>query len=102
MVQCIFTFRTWLYKLIHLPLPHPIDVNKLKDNPSNFTTQTSKRQRKMMLEGKRPGVECSYCWKIEDIGRDSIFDRIYKSRIYKEEDIFIKDLPWTDDIIPKT
>ena len=39
-----------------------------------------------MLEGKRP-AECSYCWKIEDIGRDNIADRIFFSRIYKEEDI---------------
>ena len=87
----------------HLPLPHPIDVNKLKDNPGEFhNTDFSKRQRKMMLEGKRP-AECSYCWKIEDIGRDNIADRIYKSRIYKEEDIAaIKDLPWDADIIPKT
>lgn len=87
----------------HLPLPHPIDVNKLKDNPGELhNTDFSKRQRKMMLEGKRP-AECSYCWKIEDIGRDNIADRIYKSRIYKEEDIAaIKDLPWDADIIPKT
>jgi len=87
----------------HLPLPHPIDVNKLKDRPSELhNTDFSKKQRKMMLEGKRP-AECSYCWKIEDIGRDNIADRIYKSKIYKEEDIAaIKDLPWDADIIPKT
>ena len=36
----------------------------------------------MMLEGERP-AECSYCWKIEDIGRDNIADRIYKSKIYE-------------------
>ena len=55
-----------------------------------------------MLEGTRPG-ECSYCWKVEDIGRDSIADRIYKSRIYKEEDIAsLKNKPWTDDVLLKT
>ena len=87
----------------HLPLPHPIDPEKLKDRPQELhNTDFSKRQRKMMLEGKRP-AECSYCWRIEDIGRDNIGDRVYKSRIYKEEDIAkIKELGADVDIIPKT
>ena len=87
----------------HLPLPHPIDLEKLKANPSELhNTDFSKRQRKMMLEGKRP-AECSYCWKIEDIGRDNVADRVYKSRIYKEKDIAeLKYLPWDADVIPKT
>ena len=87
----------------HLPLPHPIDPLKLKDRPQELhNTDFSKRQRKMMLEGVRP-AECSYCWRIEDIGRDNIGDRVYKSRIYKEEDIAkIKELGADVDIIPKT
>ena len=44
----------------HLPLPHPIDPEKLKDRPQELhNTDFSKRQRKMMLEGTRP-AECSY------------------------------------------
>jgi organic radical activating enzyme len=31
-----------------------------------------------MLDGVRPS-ECEYCWKIEDLGKDYISDRIYKS-----------------------
>ena len=87
----------------HLPLPHPIDLEKLKDRPSELhNTDFSKRQRKMMLEGTRP-AECSYCWRIEDIGRDNVADRVYKSRIYKEEDIAkIKELGADVDVIPKT
>jgi hypothetical protein len=87
----------------HLPLPHPIDVEAIKTNPSALhNTEFKKEIRKMMLTGVKP-AECSYCWRIEDIGRNNISDRVYKSQIYKEEDIAkLKDLPWDADITPKT
>lgn len=87
----------------HLPLPHPIDLEKIKTNPSALhNTDFKKEIRKMMLEGIKP-AECSYCWKIEDIGRNNISDRVYKSQIYTEEEISaLKDLPWDADITPKT
>jgi organic radical activating enzyme len=34
-----------------------------------------------MQAGRRPRG-CEYCWKIEDMGRDAVSDRVYKSRIY--------------------
>ena len=71
----------------HLPLPHPIDLEEIKTNPSAIhNTKHKKQMRKMMLTGVRP-AECSYCWKIEDIGRDNVSDRVYKSIIYQEDDI---------------
>ena len=87
----------------HLPLPHPIDLEEIKKNPSALhNTPQKKVARKMMLEGTRP-AECSYCWKVEDIGRDSIADRIYKSRIYKPEDLAaLKNKPWQEDVLLKT
>jgi organic radical activating enzyme len=87
----------------HLPLPHPIDLEAIKNNPSALhNTDFKKRVRKMMLEGKKP-AECSYCWKVEDIGRNNIADRVYKSIIYDEQDIAkLKDTPWDEDITPKT
>jgi organic radical activating enzyme len=87
----------------HLPLPHPIDLEKIKTNPSALhNTDFKKEIRKMMLEGTKP-AECSYCWKIEDIGRNNISDRVYKSQIYTEEEIEeLKNLPWDADIAPKT
>jgi hypothetical protein len=70
----------------HLPLPHPIDLEEIKKNPSALHNTTHKKEmRKMMLTGKRP-AECSYCWKIEDIGRDNISDRVYKSKIYSQKE----------------
>lgn len=87
----------------HLPLPHPIDVEKIKTNPSAIhNTDHKKQMRKMMLKGDKP-AECSYCWKIEGIGRDNASDRIYKSEIYKPDDIKkLKDLPWDADVNLKT
>lgn len=87
----------------HLPLPHQVDLEEIKTNPSALhNTQHKKQMRKMMLEGKRP-AECSYCWKIEDIGRDNISDRVYKSLIYKPEDIQkIKDFEFDKDVLLKT
>ena len=64
----------------HLPLPHPVDLEEIKKNPSALhNTQHKKEMRKMMLKGERP-AECSYCWKVEDIGRNNIADRIFKSQ----------------------
>ena len=69
----------------HHPLPHKIDLDEIKRNPSAIhNTKEKKEQRRQMQSGERP-AGCEYCWKIEDIGRDSISDRVYKSRIFSNE-----------------
>ena len=69
----------------HHPLPHAIDLEEIKTNPSAIhNTKQKKEQRRQMQVGERP-AGCEYCWKIEDIGRDAISDRVYKSKIYTEE-----------------
>ena len=69
----------------HHPLPHAIDLEEIKTNPSAIhNTRQKKEQRRQMQVGKRP-AGCEYCWKIEDIGRDAISDRVYKSKIYSDE-----------------
>lgn len=87
----------------HLPLPHPIDKEAIKINPSALhNTEHKKKQRQKMLQGERP-KECEYCWKIEDIGRNNISDRVYKSMPYKAEDIkALGDLNGDEDIMLKT
>lgn len=87
----------------HLPLPHEIEIDKLQHNPSAIhNTEHKKKQRKLMLEGQRP-VECEYCWKIEDIKRDNISDRVFKSQIYKIEDIKkISQQPYDQDVNLRT
>jgi organic radical activating enzyme len=71
----------------HHPPGHNIDVSELEDNPSAIhNTKHKKLMRKYMQEGVRP-AECEYCWKVEDIGRNNISDRVYKTEIYKDSDI---------------
>ena len=92
-VSCSFCAAKWLNVSLHLghgftnschlPLPHPIDVEAIKTNPAALhNTDFKKEIRKMMLEGVKP-AECSYCWKIEDIGRNNISDRVYKYIVLK-------------------
>ena len=68
----------------HHPLPHAINLEEIKTNPSAIhNTKQKKEQRRQMQSGQRP-EGCEYCWKIEDIGRDAISDRVYKSKIYSD------------------
>jgi hypothetical protein len=69
----------------HHPPAHAIDQEELKTNPKALhNTTTKKLDRAMMQSGQRP-AGCEYCWKIEDMGREAISDRVYKSKIYPIE-----------------
>jgi organic radical activating enzyme len=71
----------------HHPLPHAIDVEELKTNPKALhNTQKKKMEREQMQKGERP-AGCEYCWKIEDMGKDAISDRVYKTVIYDDKDL---------------
>ena len=71
----------------HHPLGHQIDAGELLTNPTAIhNTPHKKYMRKLMQEGQRP-QECEYCWKIEDLGRNSISDRVYKTAVFSEEHI---------------
>lgn len=73
----------------HLPPAHSILLEGLDSNPSLLhNTEFKKQRRDEMLKGIRPH-ECSYCWTIEDtIDKDVYSDRIYKSRIYNEDQLY--------------
>lgn len=87
----------------HHPPAHKIRMEQLDANPSAIhNTDHKKRMRQMMLEGTRPH-ECEYCWKVEDMARDNLSDRVFKTEIYKDEDILaIPAMPWQQDIELKT
>ena len=71
----------------HHPLPHKVDVDEVLRNPKALhNTQRKKMEREQMQKGERP-AGCEYCWKIEDIGRDNISDRVYKTVIYEDKDL---------------
>jgi organic radical activating enzyme len=87
----------------HHPKAHPIPLLELKkDYKALHNTEFKKKQRKMMLEGERP-QECEYCWKIEDIDRNNVSDRVFKSIIYKENDVsLLKHKDWKESVDLKT
>ena len=77
----------WLQVSLHLttgrtqscyhPPTHAIPLAELeKDSSALHNTKYKKDQRSAMLKGKKP-TECSYCWKMEDLGHLS--DRHYRS-----------------------
>jgi hypothetical protein len=87
----------------HHPPAHAIDVEQLKINPSALhNTAKKKDDRRLMLEGKRP-TGCEYCWKIEDMGKDAVSDRVYKSKIYPIEALNeAHQTPHTEDVNLRT
>ena len=66
----------------HHPPAHHVTEKEVIINPAALHNTAQKRDdRAKMLAGERP-AGCEYCWKIEDMGRDAISDRVYKSKIY--------------------
>lgn len=86
----------------HHPPAHTIG-EEFRENPKAIHNTAQKRQdRRMMQAGERP-PGCEYCWKIEDMGRDAVSDRVYKSRIYKIEDLnHAATLPHDTDVDLRT
>jgi organic radical activating enzyme len=87
----------------HHPLPHRVEVEDILENPSALhNTHKKKAERRLMQKGDRP-AGCEYCWKIEDIGRDNISDRVYKTVIYSDEDLdYAYKTSYTQDINLRT
>jgi len=87
----------------HHPPAHQVDINKVRDNPRLLhNTPQKKQDRAKMIAGERP-AGCEYCWKIEDMGRDAVSDRVYKSQIYSNQDLITASrTPITEDINLKT
>jgi hypothetical protein len=83
----------------HHPLPHKVTVEEVEANfRALHNTPKKKAEREQMQRGERP-AGCEYCWKIEDIGRDNISDRVYKTVIYNDADLdYAYKLPATEDV----
>lgn len=87
----------------HHPLPHKVSVEDVIANPKALhNTPQKKEERRQMQCGERP-EGCEYCWKVEDIGRNNISDRVYKSNIYTDKDLQIAhERDWQQDVNLKT
>jgi organic radical activating enzyme len=69
----------------HHPPAHAIDAELIKTHPSAIHNTVEKKIDRLNMQlGNRP-KGCEYCWKIEDMGREAVSDRVYKSRIYPIE-----------------
>ena len=72
----------------HHPPAHKIPLEELAASyKALHNTKYKKMVRKQMLNGERP-AECDYCWKVEDLGKDMVSDRVFKSVIYSDEDLY--------------
>jgi len=80
-----------------------VDPDQVRANPRLLhNTDQKKEDRRQMLAGERP-TGCEYCWKIEDMGKDAISDRVYKSRIYPIEALNeARNTPYTEDVNLRT
>jgi organic radical activating enzyme len=87
----------------HHPPAHHVSVEDVRSNPRALhNTPQKKQDREQMQQGSRP-PGCEYCWKIEDMGRDAVSDRVYKSKIYKIEDLKnASTLPVSSDVNLRT
>jgi len=87
----------------HHPPAHLVDIDKVQANPKLLhNTDQKKHDRELMLQGQRPSG-CEYCWKIEDMGKDAISDRVYKSKIYPIKALHdAYNTPATDDVALRT
>ena len=71
----------------HHPPAHKIPLVEVdEDYTAIHNTSHKKEMRRMMQTGERP-TECEYCWKMEDMGKNAISDRVFKSIIYSDEDL---------------
>jgi organic radical activating enzyme len=72
----------------HHPGTHNIPVAGLKENPAQLHNTPYKQiLRQDMLDGIRP-PECEYCWNVEDLGKDYLSDRHFKSASAWSNDYF--------------
>ena len=87
----------------HHPLPHHVSVEDVIANPKALhNTPQKKEERRQMRCGERP-KGCEYCWKVEDIGRNNISDRVYKSFIYEDNALKAAyERDWQSDVNLKT
>ena len=85
----------------HHPPPHRIDPDEVKNDPSALhNTIYKKLVRKELQEGKQ-SRECEYCWKIENLDKNLVSDRIYKSQVYDDsalQEAF--EMDWRKNVNP--
>ena len=71
----------------HHPPAHKIPLEEVEaDFTAIHNPKHNQEMRKQMQVGQRPR-ECEYCWKMEDMKKDAVSDRTFKSIIYSDEEL---------------
>jgi len=87
MVQCYNLVRKCTTASCHHPPAHKIPLEEVEENYTAIhNTKHKKEMRRQMQIGKRP-AECDYCWKMEDMKKDAVSDRTFKTIIYTDEEL---------------
>tara|TARA_B110000503_G_scaffold142949_1_gene241776 strand:- start:5796 stop:7244 length:1449 start_codon:yes stop_codon:yes gene_type:complete len=87
----------------HHPPAHTIPIVEVREDfTAIHNTKHKKEMRRMMQAGERPS-ECEYCWKMEDMKKDAVSDRTFKSIIYTDEELQAAyDADWNESVNLKT
>lgn len=102
-----FNATTWLGSgttaSCHHPPAHKIPVEEVQaDFTAIHNTKHKKEMRRQMQVGQRPR-ECEYCWKMEDMGKDAVSDRVFKTIIYDDAELQrAYDMNYTESVHLKT
>ena len=71
----------------HHPPAHKIPLIEVEENYTAIhNTKHKKEMRRQMQNGERP-AECEYCWKMEDMKKDVVSDRTFKTIIYTDKEL---------------
>jgi organic radical activating enzyme len=87
----------------HHPPAHKIPLEEVEaDFTAIHNTKHKKEMRKQMQVGQRP-AECEYCWKMEDMKKDAVSDRVFKTIIYDDDELQrAYDMNYTENVHLKT
>ena len=102
-----FNATTWLGSgttaSCHHPPAHQIPLEEVEENYTAIhNTKHKKEMRRQMQTGERP-AECEYCWKMEDMKKNAVSDRTFKTIIYTDEELQAAyDADWNENANLKT
>jgi organic radical activating enzyme len=102
-----FNATTWLGSgttaSCHHPPAHQIPLEEVEENYTAIhNTHHKQEMRRQMQTGERP-AECEYCWKMEDMKKNAVSDRTFKTIIYTDEELQAAyDADWNENANLKT
>ena len=69
----------------HHPLPHQVDPIAVQANPKLLSNTPQKKKERAEMQKGIQCKGCDYCWKVENLDKAKISDRVYKSVLYSDE-----------------